>query len=169
MSSFTQFLLVCKWAATWISSTTYVFISIIFFFLRFLPISANLIDICFESVQIKQCAWSVHSDVFECESCLALLWFKLSSKPCHSKALSTIMQINHSANIYLFRFINRNNRKRCGICSKLTIKHQNDFNDVVVMFLLLTLKIFHTLFWCFYTWLWTSKYNVLKIKKWLIT
>ena len=122
MSSFTQFLLVCKWAATWISSTTYVFISIIFFFLRFLPISANLIDICFESVQIKQCAWSVHSDVFECESCLALLWFKLSSKPCHSKALSTIMQINHSANIYLFKFINRNNRKRCGICSKLTIK-----------------------------------------------
>ena len=31
---------------------------------------------------------------------------------------------------------------RCEICLKLTIKHQNDVNDVLV-FLLLTLNIFH--------------------------
>ena len=30
-------------------------------------------------------------------------------------------------------------------------------NDVVLLFLLLTLNIFHTFFYCFYYWLWTSK------------
>ena len=39
------------------------------------------------------------------------------------------------ANIYLFKLRNRNARKRCEICSKLTIKQQNEVND---------------LFWCFY-------------------
>ena len=35
----------------------------------------------------------------------------------------TIYEINTSpANIYLFKFNNRNTRKRCKICSKLTIK-----------------------------------------------
>ena len=33
------------------------------------------------------------------------------------------------ANIYLFKFSNRNTRKRCEICSKLTVKHQNDVSD----------------------------------------
>ena len=33
------------------------------------------------------------------------------------------------ANIYLFKVNNRNTRKGCEICSKLT-KHQNDVNDV---------------------------------------
>ena len=33
---------------------------------------------------------------------------------------------NYPANIYLFKVNNRNTRKRCEICSKLTIKHQND-------------------------------------------
>ena len=30
-----------------------------------------------------------------------------------------------------------------GVCSKLAIKHQNDVTDVVLVFLLLTLNIFH--------------------------
>ena len=42
------------------------------------------------------------------------------------------------ANIYLFKVNNRRIRERCEICSKLTIKHQNDVNDVVLVFLLLT-------------------------------
>ena len=42
---------------------------------------------------------------------------------------------NPSGN-YMFKFINRNTRTRCEICSKLTIK--------------IHLKIFHTLFYCFY-------------------
>ena len=50
---------------------------------------------------------------------------------------------NHSshfpANIYLFKVNNRKARKRCEICPKLT----NDVNDVVLVFLLLTLNIFH--------------------------
>ena len=53
--------------------------------------------------------------------------------------------------IYLFKVNKRNTRKICEICSKLTIKtrHENS--------LYLTLNRFHTLFWCFYCWLWTSK------------
>ena len=51
-----------------------------------------------------------------------------------------------SGNIYLFKFNNRNTRKRCEICSKLTIKIPNDVNDVVLVFLLLTLNIFRTFF-----------------------
>ena len=35
----------------------------------------------------------------------------------------------HSANIYLIKVNNRNLRRRCEICSKLTIKHQNDVNE----------------------------------------
>ena len=50
------------------------------------------------------------------------------------------------ANIYLFKFNNRNTRKRGEIFSKLTIKKPEDVNDVVLVFLLLTLKIFHTFF-----------------------
>ena len=46
----------------------------------------------------------------------------------------------NQTNNYLFKVINRNTRKRCEICSKLTIKHQHD----VVVFLLLTLNIFYT-------------------------
>ena len=51
-----------------------------------------------------------------------------------------------SENIYLFKVNNRNTRKRCETCSQLTIKHQNDVFDVVLVFLLLTLNIFHTFF-----------------------
>ena len=43
----------------------------------------------------------------------------------------------------------------CEICSKLTIK-----SDIVLVSLLLTLNRFHALFWCFYCWLWTSKFRL---------
>ena len=50
-----------------------------------------------------------------------------------------------AANIYLFKVNNRNIRKNCEVCSKLAIqKHQNDAIDFVLVFLLLTLNIFHT-------------------------
>ena len=32
----------------------------------------------------------------------------------------------YPADIYLIKFNNRNNRKRCEICSKLTIKHRSN-------------------------------------------
>ena len=47
-----------------------------------------------------------------------------------------------SANIYLFKVNYRDTRKMCEIYSKFTKKHQNDVNDVVLEFLLLTLNIF---------------------------
>ena len=37
------------------------------------------------------------------------------------------------ARIYLFKVNNRNTRTRCQICSKLTIKHQNDATGVVLV------------------------------------
>ena len=50
-----------------------------------------------------------------------------------------------SANIYPFKVSKINNRKSCKICSKLTVKHQN---DVVLVFSLLTLNRFLTFFRC---------------------
>ena len=51
---------------------------------------------------------------------------------------------NNPTNIYLFKVNNRNTIKRCEICSKLTIKTPERL-DVALVFLLLTLNIFHTL------------------------
>ena len=48
----------------------------------------------------------------------------------------------YPVNIYLFKFNNRNTRKRCGICSELIIKTPEHVNDVVLVFLLLTLTYF---------------------------
>ena len=47
---------------------------------------------------------------------------------------------------YLLKVNNRNTRMRYEMCSKLTIKHQNDFSDVVLVSLLLTWNIFHNFF-----------------------
>ena len=50
-----------------------------------------------------------------------------------------------------------NTRKRCEICSNLTIKtYQNDVIDIVLVSLLLTLNIFYNFFCCFYCWIWGS-------------
>ena len=48
--------------------------------------------------------------------------------------------------IYLLRVNNRNTKTMCEICSKLTLRHQNDAIAVVMMSLVLTLNIFHILF-----------------------
>ena len=54
---------------------------------------------------------------------------------------------NYPANIYLFKVNNRNSRKRCEICSKLTIKTPGVFivnfkhiSHLFLLFLLLTLN-----------------------------
>ena len=52
----------------------------------------------------------------------------------------------YQANIYLFKVNNKNTIKRCEICSKLAIKTPGDITDIVLVFLLLTLNIFHTIF-----------------------
>ena len=56
------------------------------------------------------------------------------------------VMLNYSANIYLFKLNNINNRKRREISSKLTIKHQNDLNEIVLVFSLLNSNPFHTFF-----------------------
>ena len=61
------------------------------------------------------------------------------------------------AGFYLFKVNNRNNRTMCEICSKVTIRHHNIVNDFILVSLLLILNIIHTLLWCFYCSLWTSK------------
>ena len=54
--------------------------------------------------------------------------------------------IIHLTKIYLFKDDNKDNRKRCKICSKLTIKTpERHIINVVLVFLLLTLNIFRTL------------------------
>ena len=57
----------------------------------------------------------------------------------------TSLIVNNPANIYLFNINNRNTKKRCEICSKLTIKTSNDVSDVALVSLLLTLNKFYTL------------------------
>ena len=60
------------------------------------------------------------------------------------------------ANMYLFKVNTRSNRKRFEIYSNLTTK--TPVNDVVLLFLLLTLNMFYTFSEYFYCWLRTTKY-----------
>ena len=59
--------------------------------------------------------------------------------------LSTVTEdlrnVNFPANIHFFKVNNRRTRKRCEICSKLTLKHQNDVSDVLLFLLLILLTI----------------------------
>ena len=41
---------------------------------------------------------------------------------------------NYPAKIYLLKVDHRNTKKMCETCSKLTIKHQNDVIDIVLVF-----------------------------------
>ena len=50
-------------------------------------------------------------------------------------------------------------RKIYESCSKLTITHQSNVNDVVQVSSFLTLNRFYTLFRCLHQWLWTSKFR----------
>ena len=65
--------------------------------------------------------------MFHCGTGLGI---KVALSMCNQMDIITL----NPANIYLFKVNNRNARKRCEIYSKL------DVNDVVEMFLLLTLK-----------------------------
>ena len=47
------------------------------------------------------------------------------------------------ANIYLFK-------------ASISIFIEIPVNDIILVYLLLTLNRFHTLFWCFYCWLWAN-------------
>ena len=55
-------------------------------------------------------------------------------------AIFPIFPLYIPGNIYLFKVNNRNTRKSCEICSKLTIQTPEDVSGVF----LLTLNIFHT-------------------------
>ena len=57
--------------------------------------------------------------------------------------------MQHPVDIYLLKVYNRNTRARCEICLKLTTNSLDD-NVVFLVSLLLTLNIFHILFYCFY-------------------
>ena len=52
-----------------------------------------------------------------------------------------------------------NTKTRCEIFSKLTIKTQNDYNDVVLASLLFNLNKFHKLFWCVRCWIETRNFR----------
>ena len=71
------------------------------------------------------------------------------------------------ASIYLFKANNRNTRKRCEMCSKIIIKTQKDVIDVILMFLLLTVNIFHRFFYCFFCWPWKNTFLVSQIQKFM--
>ena len=68
------------------------------------------------------------------------------------------LQALNTTNIYLFKVNNKSFRKKCEICSSLTIKTPERRRSGVFivnlehisLFLLLTLNIFHTIFYCFY-------------------
>ena len=61
-----------------------------------------------------------------------------------SKSRKTIMKRgSNPADNYMFKVNNRNIKTRCEICSKLTIKTSE--RRVALVYLLLTLNIFHTL------------------------
>ena len=61
-----------------------------------------------------------------------------------------------AAGIYLFKVNNGNTGTMCEIYSKLTIKTSEWRHWRRSAVYLLTLNRFHTLFWCFHCWLWTS-------------
>ena len=69
------------------------------------------------------------------------------------------LEVSISADIYLFKITNQNSRKRCEICSKLTIKAPEQLHWLRSgVFIVLTWNTFDTVFCCFYCWLWTYIY-----------
>ena len=66
----------------------------------------------------------------------------------------------YPANIFLHTVNYRNTRKRCEICSKLTIKTSEQRHWRRSGVFLLTLNIFYAFFCRFCCWLWTIKYWV---------
>ena len=56
----------------------------------------------------------------------------------------------YPAGIYLFKVNNMNARSVFEVCSNLTLKHQNDVIDVILVSFLITLSILHTFLCCFH-------------------
>ena len=83
---------------------------------------------------------------------LQLVWVN----PHITEGLHTVFFFYSSQLTFTFS-IKETLKKQCEICLKLTIKHQNDVLDVVLVFLLLTLNIFHNFFYSFCHWFWISK------------
>ena len=65
---------------------------------------------------------------------------------CYNLWSAICRKTRYPACNYMFKVNNRNNWTSCEICSKLTKRHQNDSNGVVLVSLWLTLNIFLTLF-----------------------
>ena len=66
-----------------------------------------------------------------------------------------LRDLHKPAGIFLFKAAMETTEQ----CMK-SVKSFNDFIDVVLLFLVLTLNRFHTLFMCFHFWLWTSKWRL---------
>ena len=60
----------------------------------------------------------------------------------------------------MYKANDKNTRSKCEICSKLTIKTPEWRHWFILMSLLLTLNIFHSLFYCFYCKLWAGKHRL---------
>ena len=113
--------------------------------LEFLHQEENSIFLCFFS-----CFEKSHEDLFLISFSLFFSFFFLSyctmvRKKCRSKAffiLGKTFLMN-----YLPKINNRSSRKRCEICWKLTINAPERRHNVVLVFLLLTLNIFHSFFY----------------------
>ena len=69
------------------------------------------------------------------------------------------LKLNHScpASIYLFKVDNGNIRTMCEICLKLTVKTPERRQWCHSGVFIVDFNRFHTFFWCFHCWLWTSK------------
>ena len=64
------------------------------------------------------------------------------------------------AGIYMFKVNDGNTRKLCEIGSKLRIKTPEQRHWCHSGIFMLNLNRFHTFFWCFHRWLWTSKFQI---------
>ena len=90
-----------------------------------------------------------------------LILVKTSEQNCtliNNKLLLLYHQSNFQTNIYYFKVNKRNSRKRCEICSKLTIKtlEQGQWRHSDV-FIVNFEYIFQPIFYCFFCWFWTSE------------
>ena len=93
---------------------------------------------------------------------LILFWMMLNKVSAYLYTLvnDIYTEKSSSTNIYLFIVNNINTRKRCEICSKLTIKSPQRRSTVFIVNLEHISYIYHTYhisFWWFHCWLWTSK------------
>ena len=68
---------------------------------------------------------------------------KIKVQLCTKTKINELSQIRHSlslANIYLFKVNNGFARKRCVMCSKLTIKTQERHQNVIMVFLVVNFE-----------------------------